>query len=106
MASFLMFARRSWYAPIMVVNTGAAILERLINPDNDDLSVDAARSILRLDFSPPDHERVDQSSAKASAGTLTDDERTELNEYIRVADLLAVQQSKARQSLKHKGESP
>jgi len=39
-------------------------------------------------------------SAKASAGTLTAAEGAELDEYLRVADLLALMQSKARRSLK------
>ena len=34
--------------------------------------------------------------SKASAGTLTDDERAELEEYLRVANWLALWQSKAR----------
>jgi hypothetical protein len=38
-------------------------------------------------------------SAKARAGTLTDDENEELDNYLRVGDLLAILQSKARRSI-------
>jgi hypothetical protein len=87
----------------MTTNSGTAILSRLIEPENDDLSPDAARSILRLDFPKKDHARVRKLSAKASAGKLSDDERQKLEEYLRVSDLLALLQSKARLSLKNAG---
>jgi len=90
----------------MVVNTGAAILERLIQPSLANLSAGAARSILQLDFPPKDHDRVSELSGKASAGSLSEEERAELNEYVLVADLLAILQSKARRSLQRKGKRP
>lgn len=37
---------------------------------------------------------------KANEGTLAEDERTELDAYVNVADLLAYWQSEARQHLK------
>jgi hypothetical protein len=92
-------------AEAMTSNTGTAILHRLIEPENDDLSPEAARSILRLNFPERDHRRVAMLSAKASAGTLTPDEQEELGEYLRVSDLLALLQSKARLSLRRAGLS-
>jgi hypothetical protein len=89
----------------MTPNTSAAILNRLIEPESDDLSPDAARSLLRLDFRAKDHARMSELSASARAGTLTLDEREELEEYLRVADMLAVLQSKARRSLQRVGAS-
>jgi hypothetical protein len=83
----------------MVVNTGAAILQRLIQPGTGTLSTEAAQAFLQLDFPPEDHERVSELSGKASSGTIDEQERAELNEYILVADLLAILQSKARRSL-------
>ena len=82
------------------MNNGTAILERLIEPDQDDLSPAAAEYLLRLDFPRKDHERLQRLSAKASAGTLSAKERTELDDYLRIADLLALLQSKARRALK------
>jgi hypothetical protein len=83
----------------MTTNTSAAILNRLIDPEVGDLSPEAAESILRLDFPEADHARMAELSSKAQEGTLTADEREELQEYVRVADLLALLQSKARQSV-------
>ena len=39
-------------------------------------------------------------SLKAQQGTLTSKERADLEEYVRVSDLLAILQSKARTSLR------
>ena len=91
------------------VNTSLRILERLLLPKRADLTPDAARSILNLTFQSADQERVNFLSSKAQAGTLTSKEHDELGEYIRVADMLAMFQSKARLSLKKAGvlhESP
>ena len=60
-----------------MINNGTAILERLIHPDEATLSADAARSFLQLDFPARDHARVKTLSAKAQAGTLTGDEKSE-----------------------------
>ena len=76
-----------------------SILERVIAPERGDLSPDAAREFLRLGFRPQDQERVDELSARAREGTLSAPERAELEEYILVADLLAVLKSKARRTL-------
>jgi hypothetical protein len=84
-------------------DTAAMILGRLIMPKRTGLSPEAAQSILRLDFHSADKRRVDFLSAKAQEGTLTSKERAELEDYIRVADLLAMLQSKARLSLKKAG---
>ena len=90
-------------AEIVMINTGPAILGRLIEPDNGDLSPEAARSLLALEFPKRDHRRMAELSEKASAGTLTRSERAELDEYLRVADLLALLQSRARRSLQRAG---
>jgi hypothetical protein len=84
----------------MKTNNGAAILNRLFDPEGDHLPADAARFLARLDFPKCDHVRMEELSKKAAEGALSSDEREELNEYLRVADLLAVIQSKARRSLK------
>lgn len=80
--------------------TAPAIWGRIVKPDRANLTPEAARAILKLDFDPEDHRRVDELSAKAQKGTLTPQERAELEEYIRVGYELAVLQSRARLSLK------
>src|SRR6266700_6174280 len=75
------------------------ILGRLIQPEQGDMAPDLARYVLSLDFSAPDQERVAALSAGAQSGALSPDEEAELDGYLRVNDLLAILQSKARQSL-------
>jgi hypothetical protein len=88
------------------MNHGTAILERLIEPKNDALTPEAARYLLGLDFPRKDHQRMQRLSTKASAGTLTVKERAELDDYLRIADLLALMQSKARRALQRPGGDP
>ncbi len=78
----------------------AAILDRIVQPDQPTLSPEAARGILALDFSQADKERMHELSAKARAGTLTPDEQAAVNNYERVGHFLNILQSKARRSLK------
>ncbi len=44
---------------------------------------------------------MNELSAKARAGTLTEMEAQELDSYLHIGSLLAVMQSKARRLLKH-----
>ncbi len=82
---------------------GAAILGRVINPDDPTLSPEAARSILNLTFPKGDKERVASLLTKNQQGQLTADERDELDEYLRADAFLSVLKSKARLSLKRAG---
>jgi len=84
---------------------GAEILTRSIQPENGNLSVDAARSLLTFRLAQSDWERVNDLAAKARSGDLSPEERAELDEYERVTCLLELLQSKARLSLKHAGLS-
>jgi hypothetical protein len=83
--------------------TGAAIWGRLVAPGRGDLTPEAARAWLALDFPPEDHDRVKALGLKAHEGKLSRTERVELDEYLRVSAELAVIQSKARLSLKRAG---
>src|SRR5437764_218001 len=84
----------------MVANSQAAILDRLLEPENGELAPAAARYILALDFKQADRERMEALAAKARAGALSQGEQTELEDYRHVSHLLALMQSKARMSLK------
>jgi hypothetical protein len=81
-------------------STEAAIFSRIFEPDKPNLSAAAARSILQLDFPPRDRSRMNALTDKARYGNLTAAEGRELNNFIHVGHLLAIMQSKARQSLK------
>ncbi len=79
----------------------AAILDRIVHPEQPTFSPDAARGILALDFDQTDKERMHVLSAKAREGTLTADEQAAVNNYERVGHFLNILQSKARRSLKN-----
>ena len=58
-------------------------------------------SILALDFTQADHDRMNALAAKAQSGALSKAEDEELDNYLRVGDLLAIMQSKARRTLQN-----
>jgi hypothetical protein len=80
-----------------------AVLGRLIGPEREKLPIATARAILELDFEPRDHERMHELSLKAKQGTLTAEERAEIDAYGRVGCLLDLMHSLARRSLKRQG---
>lgn len=86
-------------------HVGTAMLEQLADLDEQSLSPATARKLLELRFDEAHQRKASELSEKASEGTLTPIERQELEEYIRVADLLAILQSRARRALKRAGRS-
>ena len=85
-------------------DTGALIWSRIVEAQKDDMPPPAARYILKMDFQEKDHGRIERLATKAQKGTITLEERAEMEEYIRIADLLAIMQSKARRCLKRHGQ--
>ena len=82
-----------------------AILRRVVNPDEPSLSREAARDILRLDFSNRDRRRMNQLAAKNRSGKITAKEEEELDNFIRVGQILGILQSKARRTLRDDSKS-
>jgi hypothetical protein len=76
-----------------------AILERLIAPQQGDFSPELASYVLAMDFPPSDHRRYADLASKAQSASLTPDERSELEDYLSVDELLTLLRSKARASL-------
>ncbi len=81
-------------------STEGAIWARIVDPATGDLTRETAETFLQFDFNPGDRRRMDELAEKAQAGTLTAQDRYDAETYNRVAHLLALLQSKARQSLK------
>lgn len=81
-------------------STEGAIWARIVDPETGDLTREAAQTLLQFDFDPADRRRMDELSEKASTGALTSRDRKDAETYNRVAHLLALLQSKARQSLR------
>ena len=91
---------------VITPNTEAAILARIIQSDDRELTPEAARYLLSMQLPSSDEDRVNELSAKARAGSLTEGETQELDSYLHIGSLLAVMQSKARRLLKHAPSSP
>jgi hypothetical protein len=85
---------------VVTPNTEAAILARIIEADERELTPDAARYLLSMRLPTRDEARVDELSAKARAGSLSEAEGKELDSYLHIGSLLAVMQSNARRRLK------
>jgi hypothetical protein len=77
-----------------------AIWERLLNTTAQPLPAGFASYLLRLGFTDADRTRMSELSEKVQAGSLTDEERAELESYCHAAAFLSVLQSKARVALR------
>lgn len=86
---------------VLTPNTEAAILGRILHAGERDLTPQAARYLLSMKLPSGDEDRVNELSAKAREGSLTEAEAQELDSYLHIGSLLAVLQSKARRVLKH-----
>lgn len=84
----------------VIAENEAAIWNRTIQPENGNLAPEAARALLELKLPPEDVERVNQLSAQAGEGTLTEDESRELDNYLNVGRALELLKAKARYSLR------
>ena len=85
---------------LVTPNTEAAILARIIQSEERELTPEVARYLLSMKLPASDEERVQELSAKARSGSLTDSETQELDSYLHIGILLGVMQSKARRLLK------
>jgi len=80
-------------------NTEAAILARLIQIGQEELSRGAAEYLLSIRFGDRDTARMNELSELARQGKLTTEEEAELDSYLHVSNLLAIMQSKGRRAL-------
>jgi hypothetical protein len=80
--------------------TEGAIFARLWESHEDGLTPELAGHILKLKFPERDRQRMHELATRNQDGKLTPAELVELDNYVKVADLLAILQSKARRRLK------
>src|SRR5215472_12243261 len=90
---------------VLTPNTEAAILARVIESDATPITPEVARYLLSMQLPRADEERVNELSARARAGSLSEAEAQELDSYLHIGRLLAVMQSRARRALKDLGHS-
>ncbi|HKD07543.1 MAG TPA: hypothetical protein VKB79_16695 [Bryobacteraceae bacterium] len=88
---------------VLTQNTEAAILTRVIETDTSEITPDVAHYLLAMQLPEADRDRVDELSAKARRGALTEAETVEFDSYLHVGSLLGVMQSRARKLLSNRG---
>src|SRR5258708_7741225 len=81
-------------------DTGVAILNRVIQPDELTMTPDAAHAPRALKFKKADERRMNRLAGKAQRGTRTARERAAAEQYNLVSHMLASLQAKARHALK------
>ncbi len=86
-------------------NSEAAIFARLWDARETGLSPELARHVLKLQFLDEDKARMHELAVKNQEGKLSPQEQEELDNFVKVGDLVAILQSKARKVLK-KASSP
>jgi hypothetical protein len=79
--------------PSSIVENESSIIERLI------LSPGSAEALLSVKISDCDEQRMQELMEKNNKGTITEDERTEMESYRRFGNFLAIVQAKARELL-------
>ena len=84
---------------ITVENTELAILGRILDVQNGDLTPAVAQSWLRLHLPQADERRLLELSAKAKTDQLEPGEKALLENYLHVGRLVDLMKSKARLSL-------
>jgi hypothetical protein len=80
--------------------TEVAILSRLIRPEEDNLTPEAAEGLLRIRFEQHDLDRMHELAVKNQDGVLTPREKDEMENYRNVGFLLDLMHSKARRVLR------
>ena len=83
-----------------IADAESGILERAITADNPSWSPEAAHAILAWKLAGADLRRADELAAKARSGSMTDEERHHLENYLHVGRLVEFMKAKALLSLK------
>jgi hypothetical protein len=82
-------------------NTEAAILARVIEADQTEITPEIARYLLSMRLPAADSIRVDELSDKARGGLLNGAEAAELDSYLHIGSLLGVLHARARRLLRN-----
>jgi hypothetical protein len=86
--------------------TEGTIWVRLIQPEEGNLAEEAARAILSLKFSDDDKRRMLDLADRNNEGMLSEVEREELENYVKVGDVVSFLHLKAKKSLKKRRLRP
>ena len=87
------------------MSTIAPSIENWIEPLGDGLPPDAARGLLRLRFRPEAQRRLSELLDLNRAGSLDAGQAAELDDLIKLGDLIALVWAQARLALRRAGEA-
>lgn len=85
--------------------TESEILADVIGPEQGDLAAEVAQSVLRWKFTDRALARINSLADRNNKGTITAQERQDLEKYLRVGNLINILQAKARLSLNSAGQA-
>jgi hypothetical protein len=78
----------------ITIQQESSIFDRLI------VSPDSAQAVLSIHFSPADEQKMRELMEKNNLGTITPEEKAEMEAFRQVGSFLAIVQAKARLQLK------
>jgi len=91
--------QRGAYNGLMQTTAVTTIMQELLEPVGQCLTPEVARRIANLRASARLQSRVDELADKATAGTLTEPDRLEYEQYVRFAQFITLLQIQARKLL-------
>jgi hypothetical protein len=80
-------------------------MDRLLEPFSRCLNREAAERILQFQVDQDVQTRIDELAERANEGALTPEERSEYQDYVDAADMIAIFKLKARRLLQSSGGS-
>ncbi|QDT62833.1 hypothetical protein [Calycomorphotria hydatis] len=86
------------------MSTATFMIEQLMDPVGDCLSPEVASRLVALRADPAFQQRIDDLADRSTAGTLTESERTEYEQYIRFSQFVSLLQLKAQTVLKESAD--
>ena len=78
----------------------SAILERAVTAENQSWSPEAARAMLAFKLAEADLRRADELAAKAREGSISEEEKRGLEDYLRIGRIIEFMKARAVLSLK------
>jgi hypothetical protein len=82
-------------------NVEAAVLTRIIHPERDDLSREAAQAFLQVGLEREDLDRLHALVIKNQDDALTPAEKADLESYLRLSSIFDLMHVRARRSLQN-----
>ena len=80
-----------------MVASKSDVLDRLVSPVANCLTLESARNLAALQLDPATRARIEELADKAGEGRLNETERGEYLDYVEIMDFVGLLQAKARE---------